>query len=69
MQVLFWGVRGSMATPGVETLRTGGITSSVEVRNGRGGRLLLDAGSGLRVFGNQLSDAFTNLLKSTGHLE
>lgn len=56
LQVQFWGVRGSMATPGKDTLRTGGNTSCVEVRNDHGGRLLFDAGSGLRVFGNQLDD-------------
>src|SRR5258706_1489006 len=51
--VRFWGVRGSIATPGPATARYGGNTSSIEVRCGR--RLLLfDAGTGLRYLGSQL---------------
>ena len=36
MRVTFWGTRGSLATPGVETVRYGGNTSCVEVRNEAG---------------------------------
>ena len=51
--VRFWGVRGSIACAGPETLRYGGNTSSLEVRCGE--RLLLfDAGSGIRYLGNRL---------------
>ncbi len=43
----FWGVRGSIACPGAETVRYGGNTSCLEVRCGA--RLLIfDAGTGLR---------------------
>ncbi|HTZ38185.1 MAG TPA: MBL fold metallo-hydrolase [Stellaceae bacterium] len=53
MSVRFWGVRGSIACPGPETVRYGGNTSCVEVRCGR--RLLIfDGGSGLRPLGNAL---------------
>ncbi len=49
----FWGVRGSIATPGPETVRYGGNTPCVEVR--AGGRLIiLDGGTGLRTLGQQL---------------
>ena len=52
--VRFWGVRGSIACAGPETLRYGGNTSSLEVRCGE--RLLLfDAGSGIRYLGNRLA--------------
>ena len=34
MKVRFWGVRGSIATPGPETSGVGGNTSCVEVRVG-----------------------------------
>ncbi|HTQ77766.1 MAG TPA: MBL fold metallo-hydrolase [Burkholderiales bacterium] len=51
--VRFWGVRGSIATPGPATARYGGNTSSLEVRCG-GRRLLFDAGTGLRFLGNAL---------------
>jgi phosphoribosyl 1,2-cyclic phosphodiesterase len=49
MKVRFWGVRGSMPTPGRKTVRYGGNTACVEVRLGDR-RLLLDAGSGLVEF-------------------
>ena len=51
--VRFWGVRGSIACAGPETLRYGGNTSSLEVWCGE--RLLLfDAGTGIRYLGNRL---------------
>jgi phosphoribosyl 1,2-cyclic phosphodiesterase len=46
MKVRFWGVRGSLPTPGRSTVRYGGNTACVELRLGRR-RLILDAGSGL----------------------
>ena len=53
MTFRFWGVRGSIATPGPETVRYGGNTPCVEVR--AGGRLLvLDGGTGLRGLGVDL---------------
>lgn len=51
--VRFWGVRGSIAAPGPDTVRYGGNTSCLEVRCGE--RLLIfDAGTGLRGLGNAL---------------
>jgi phosphoribosyl 1,2-cyclic phosphodiesterase len=46
-----WGCRGSLATPGSETVRYGGNTSCVEVRLDSGHTLILDAGTGLRPLG------------------
>ncbi len=43
-------MRGSIATPGPATLRYGGNTPCVEVTHA-GGRLVLDAGTGLRPLG------------------
>ncbi|MEC4894369.1 MAG: MBL fold metallo-hydrolase [Oscillatoria sp. PMC 1051.18] len=51
--VQFWGVRGSIPTPGSETVRYGGNTSCVEMRVG-GKRLIFDGGTGLRVLGKSL---------------
>jgi phosphoribosyl 1,2-cyclic phosphodiesterase/CheY-like chemotaxis protein len=49
----FWGVRGSIPTPGPATVHYGGNTSCVEVRlNGR--LIIFDAGSGLRALGDHL---------------
>ncbi len=53
MFVRFWGVRGSIASPGASTAQVGGNTSCVEVRCG-GQRLILDAGTGLRALGDSL---------------
>jgi phosphoribosyl 1,2-cyclic phosphodiesterase len=53
MRVTFWGVRGSIPTPGPDTVGVGGNTSCVEVR---AGKLLLvfDGGTGLRLLGKAL---------------
>jgi phosphoribosyl 1,2-cyclic phosphodiesterase len=49
----FWGVRGSVPTPGPTTVQYGGNTSCVEVR-ADGQIIILDAGTGLRLLGRQL---------------
>ncbi len=54
MRVKFWGTRGSIPTPGPETVIYGGNTSCVEVKLQSGGRLILDAGSGIRKLGMSL---------------
>ncbi|HLO47288.1 MAG TPA: MBL fold metallo-hydrolase [Kamptonema sp.] len=51
--VHFWGVRGSIASPGAETVRYGGNTPCVEMRVGNH-RLIFDGGTGLRVLGQSL---------------
>ena len=53
----FWGVRGSIPTPGPTTVRYGGNTSCVEVR-ADGQIIILDAGTGLRLLGQQLVAEF-----------
>lgn len=52
----FWGVRGSVPSPGPRTARYGGNTPCVEVRGPDGDLVILDAGTGLREFGKQLVD-------------
>ena len=51
--IRFWGVRGSIPTPGRETSIYGGNTSCVEVRVGDQ-IIILDAGSGIRRLGQSL---------------
>ena len=51
MRVTFWGTRGSQASPGADTVRYGGNTACVEVRNDAGDLLVLDAGTGIRRLG------------------
>lgn len=49
----FWGVRGSIACPGPETVRYGGNTPCVEMHVGTE-RLVFDGGTGLRMLGQSL---------------
>lgn len=57
VRVKFWGVRGSIPTPGSSTLFYGGNTSCVELR-ADGEIIILDAGSGIRPLGLQLKKEF-----------
>jgi phosphoribosyl 1,2-cyclic phosphodiesterase/ActR/RegA family two-component response regulator len=56
-RIKFWGVRGSIPSPGPDTVRFGGNTSCVEVRAG-GEIIILDAGTGLRPLGRELMAKF-----------
>ncbi|HJW89747.1 MAG TPA: MBL fold metallo-hydrolase [Anaerolineales bacterium] len=51
MKVSLWGTRGSLASPGPDTLRYGGNTSCVSVEGPEGTLLVLDAGTGIRCLG------------------
>jgi phosphoribosyl 1,2-cyclic phosphodiesterase/CheY-like chemotaxis protein len=53
----FWGVRGSLPTPGPTTVQYGGNTSCVEVR-ADGELIILDAGTGIRPLGLELAAEF-----------
>jgi phosphoribosyl 1,2-cyclic phosphodiesterase len=55
--VRFWGARGSIATPGPDTVKYGGNTSCTEVRCGEQ-LLILDAGTGIRLLGQSLLREF-----------
>ena len=56
-RIKFWGVRGSIPTPGPSTVQYGGNTSCVEVR-ADGEIIILDAGSGIRPLGLALAQEF-----------
>jgi phosphoribosyl 1,2-cyclic phosphodiesterase len=58
MKVTFWGVRGSIPTPGPDTAEYGGNTSCVEIRTDRGDLIILDAGTGIRKLGQKLMREF-----------
>ena len=53
IKIKFWGVRGSIPTPGKSTLKYGGNTACVQVTCGDT-LLIFDAGSGIRVLGQEL---------------
>ncbi len=54
IKVKFWGVRGSIPTPGPSTIRYGGNTPCIEVQFQDGPLFILDAGTGIRELGKQL---------------
>jgi phosphoribosyl 1,2-cyclic phosphodiesterase len=54
VRLKIWGCRGSVATPGPETVRYGGNTPCVEVGLGDDTILVLDAGTGIRGLGAEL---------------
>ncbi|MCF8211372.1 MAG: MBL fold metallo-hydrolase [Rhodoferax sp.] len=47
MKVRFWGVRGSIASPGPRTVRYGGNTTCIEIRTDNNELIILDAGTGI----------------------
>jgi len=54
MTIRFWGVRGSIPSPGEATVKYGGNTPCVSVEMGDGRILVLDAGTGIRLCGKYL---------------
>ena len=69
MLVTFYGVRGSIATPGPRTVKYGGNTSCVHVRLNDGNNIIFDAGTGIRELGMRMvqNDEPLLLLLSHGH--
>ena len=59
MVMRFWGVRGSVPTPGPTTVFYGGNTSCIEVR-ADGEIIILDSGTGIRELGMALDAEFAN---------
>ncbi|TFG50361.1 MAG: MBL fold metallo-hydrolase [Gemmatimonadales bacterium] len=53
--VTFWGTRGTIPVPGLGTARYGGNTPCVSITDEAGHRVILDAGTGIRRLGNDLS--------------
>jgi phosphoribosyl 1,2-cyclic phosphodiesterase len=54
VRLKIWGCRGSVPTPGPETVRYGGNTSCLEVTIPDGAVLVFDAGTGIRALGAEL---------------
>ncbi len=54
MKITVWGCRGTLPTPGAHTLKYGGNTTCLEIRNNEGYPTIVDAGSGLRYLGKKL---------------
>lgn len=54
MKIIVWGCRGTLPTPGQNTLKYGGNTTCLEIRNNKGFPTIIDAGSGIRYLGKKL---------------
>jgi phosphoribosyl 1,2-cyclic phosphodiesterase len=69
MKITFYGVRGSIPSPGPDTSRYGGNTSCVHIETASGQDLVLDAGTGIRGLGKRLieKDDTINILLSHSH--
>jgi phosphoribosyl 1,2-cyclic phosphodiesterase len=69
--VKFWGVRGSIPSPGAHTVRYGGNTTSLEIHCGDQ-LLAIDGGTGVRLFGDSLMSRMpirANILMTHLHLD
>lgn len=66
MRIKFWGVRGSIPSPGASTVKYGGNTSCVSVDIGAK-TLILDAGSGIKVLGTELRKNNSDIFVLVSH--
>ena len=69
MLIKFYGVRGSIPVPGPSTVNYGGNTSCVYVELDNGQNDIFDAGTGLRVLGQELikTNSSINIVLSHSH--
>lgn len=51
----FWGTRGSLPSPGPDTIKYGGNTSCIELRMPKEKLFILDAGTGIRKLGKKIA--------------
>jgi len=58
MKIKFWGVRGSIPSPGPATVKYGGNTTCIEVRTDAGELIILDAGTGIFPMAQSLYSEF-----------
>ena len=72
MRIKFWGTRGTRPTPGRKTLRYGGNTTCLEVRDKDNNLIIIDSGSGIAELGsglNQSEPLQAHLLITHTHLD
>lgn len=64
MKLKFWGVRGSIPTPGPDTVKYGGNTTCIEIRTDDNDLIILDAGTGIHA----LAQALHREMPITAHI-
>lgn len=74
MKFRFWGVRGSIPSPGPRTVRYGGNTTCIEVSTDNGTMIVLDGGTGIFALAQSLlarrqpnADIFANIFITHSH--
>lgn len=67
MKVRFWGVRGSIPSPGPDTVEVGGNTSCIELRYNNH-LFIIDAGTGIKFLGDYLVKTELQKGSITAHL-
>ncbi len=71
MKLRFWGTRGSIPSPGMNTVKFGGNTTCVELALDDNTLVIFDAGTGIRKLGNKIihnnSNGTINLFLSHSH--
>ena len=65
MRIRFWGVRGTIPTPGPDTVRLGGNTACLDVLTSDKQLIVIDAGSGIRRLGIALAEEYPNRIVGT----
>jgi phosphoribosyl 1,2-cyclic phosphodiesterase len=66
MRIKFWGVRGSIPSPGASTVKYGGNTSCVSVEVDKK-TLIFDAGSGIKGLGEELRNKNSDVFVLVSH--
>lgn len=61
MKLKFWGVRGSIPSPGPSTVKYGGNTACVQLEGSNNECIILDAGTGIRPLGMELIEKYKSL--------
>lgn len=67
MRVTFYGVRGSIPTPGADYVRYGGNTACVHIELEDGTDIVLDSGTGIRLLGDKLVKKHTPIFILLSH--
>jgi phosphoribosyl 1,2-cyclic phosphodiesterase len=65
LRIRFWGVRGTVPTPGQETVRYGGNTPCLDILTADNQQIIIDAGTGIRPFGRELMELHRRGLSAT----
>ncbi len=69
MHVKVWGARGSIPSPGADTVRYGGNTSCVQTTLSDGTQIVLDAGTGIRHLALSGDSGHIHILLTHLHLD